>query len=258
MSHGAPTAEGPRAAAPALRLAVLLLGLAALLGLLASGAGDAYAAALASRVRALGPWGPLLLALAYVPAALVLLPAAPLSAAAGWLLGFWPGLLVAALAGPIGASATFWLAGTAGRPLAARLSRRVPHVALLAEAVRRGGATVVVLLRLSPLVPFSALNYALGLTGLPVRRYAAASLVGMLPGAALYAWLGSRAPEAARLLRAPAGWREPRLLLSGLALLLLTGVVLAAAGRRLRRELEATSRPAVEGEEGAAGGGTKW
>jgi uncharacterized membrane protein YdjX (TVP38/TMEM64 family) len=254
-----PAERGRTAARLALRLAVLLAGLAALLGLLASGAGDAFAAALRARAEALGPAAPLLVALAYLPGALLLLPAAPLTAAAGWLFGFGKGLLLAALAGPLGATATFLLAGTAGRPLAAWLARRVPHFALLAAAVRRGGAPIVVLLRLSPVVPFSLLNYALGLSGMPVRRYAAASLLGMLPGAALYAWLGSRAPEAASLLRQPGGWREPRLLLGGATLLLFTAAVLRTAGRRLARDLEEASREVGEGEVGgSARGGPKW
>jgi len=252
---GGASAERRRTAVRlALRLAVLLVGLAAVLGLLASGAGDAYAAALSVRVRALGPIAPLLLGLAYLPGALLLLPAAPLTVAAGWLFGFGPGLLLAALAGPLGASATFLVAGTAGRPVAAWLSRRVPHFDLLAAAVRRGGGEVVVLLRLSPVVPFSVLNYALGLTGLPVRRYAAASFLGMLPGTVLYTWLGSRAPEAAGLLRQPGAWRDPRLLLGAVAVLLLTALVLRAAGRRLARDLGEASKEVEGGGAGADDG----
>ena len=41
---------------------------------------------------------------------------------------------------------------------------------------------MVLLLRLSPLVPFGLLNYMLGLTGIPALSFILCSWVGMLPG----------------------------------------------------------------------------
>ncbi len=42
---------------------------------------------------------------------------------------------------------------------------------------------MVLLLRLSPLVPFGLLNYMLGLTGIPALSFILCSWLGMLPGA---------------------------------------------------------------------------
>ena len=42
---------------------------------------------------------------------------------------------------------------------------------------------MVLLLRLSPLVPFGLLNYMLGLTGIPALSFVLCSWIGMLPGA---------------------------------------------------------------------------
>jgi uncharacterized membrane protein YdjX (TVP38/TMEM64 family) len=55
----------------------------------------------------------------------------------------------------------------------------------------------VVLTRLSPAFPFVLLNYAFSLTRVPLRHYVPATLVGMMPGIALYAYLGSLAGEVA-------------------------------------------------------------
>ncbi len=41
---------------------------------------------------------------------------------------------------------------------------------------------MVVLLRLAPVVPFAALNYALGATGIPLWKYTWASALGIIPG----------------------------------------------------------------------------
>ena len=55
---------------------------------------------------------------------------------------------------------------------------------------------IVLLARLSPIIPFTALNYALGLTPVPLSTYAAASWIGMLPGTILYVYIGSIARAA--------------------------------------------------------------
>jgi rhodanese-related sulfurtransferase len=50
--------------------------------------------------------------------------------------------------------------------------------------------------RLVPLFPFNLLNYALGLTQIPLTQYVLASLVCMAPGTLAYAWLGYAGREA--------------------------------------------------------------
>src|ERR1700738_1904325 len=51
------------------------------------------------------------------------------------------------------------------------------------------GATLA-FVRLVPLFPFNLSNYALGLTGIPLRDYVIATLICMAPGAVAYTWLG--------------------------------------------------------------------
>jgi rhodanese-related sulfurtransferase len=50
--------------------------------------------------------------------------------------------------------------------------------------------------RLVPLFPFNLLNYALGLTRIPLVHYVLASLVCMAPGTLAYTWLGYAGREA--------------------------------------------------------------
>jgi uncharacterized membrane protein YdjX (TVP38/TMEM64 family) len=47
------------------------------------------------------------------------------------------------------------------------------------------------LLRLSPVLPYNVLNYALAITPLPLAVYASASAVATLPWAALYVYIGT-------------------------------------------------------------------
>lgn len=55
---------------------------------------------------------------------------------------------------------------------------------------------MVLLSRLSPVFPFTLLNYFLGLTKVRTGSYVIANLIGMLPGTFLYIYLGATAREA--------------------------------------------------------------
>jgi uncharacterized membrane protein YdjX (TVP38/TMEM64 family) len=49
----------------------------------------------------------------------------------------------------------------------------------------------VLVARLVPLLPFSTLNYAFGLTSVTVRSYVLATAVGIVPGTTLYVMVGA-------------------------------------------------------------------
>ncbi|HGG58736.1 MAG TPA: TVP38/TMEM64 family protein [Gammaproteobacteria bacterium] len=58
------------------------------------------------------------------------------------------------------------------------------------------GWRFVAFVRLVPLFPFNLLNYALGLTRIPLLHYVIASYLFMAPGAVAYTWLGYVGREA--------------------------------------------------------------
>jgi uncharacterized membrane protein YdjX (TVP38/TMEM64 family) len=69
------------------------------------------------------------------------------------------------------------------------LSRR-PKYRTLDKAVADDGWQVVVLMRLSPIVPFNLQNYALGVTAITFLQYLTATLIGIVPGIAIYVYFG--------------------------------------------------------------------
>ncbi len=71
-----------------------------------------------------------------------------------------------------------------------------PNFAAIDRAVARGGWRIVGLTRLSPLFPFTFLNYAFGLTQISLGEYVLASWIGMMPGTILHVYLGSLAQAA--------------------------------------------------------------
>ena len=56
---------------------------------------------------------------------------------------------------------------------------------------RRRGLVAVIGVRLVPLLPFSALNYACGLTAVRARDYVLGTAIGILPGATAYVTIGA-------------------------------------------------------------------
>src|SRR6516164_2886697 len=141
-------------------------------------------------------WGPVVFAAAYALACLVL-PGSLITLAAGSLFGVIVGTAVVSLASVTGASLAFWLGRTLARDLIEKRLAGNPRFHALDQAVAAGGFKIVLLTRLSPLFPFTLLNYAFGLTKVRFRDYLLASWIGMLPGTVMYVYLGSTVKELA-------------------------------------------------------------
>ena len=170
-------------------------------------------------------------------AATLLVPVVPLVLLSGWVWGFW-GALVSLPAALASAVTCFLAARALGQSATAQALRRHPKVAHLIELGERGGIFTVVAMRISPVVPFTPGNAALGLTRLKLAELAIGTPLGMAPSAAFYLWAGSVLPDPAAIERG-----DPLALLDGhgLVLLALAGggavitVLAALAVRRARR-----------------------
>jgi uncharacterized membrane protein YdjX (TVP38/TMEM64 family) len=182
----------------------------------------------------LGPWAPVLFVLIYIVAAVTLAPAFFLTVAGGAVFGVWQGSLLVFVGASLGASAVYALAS----PLASiRWMRRVTsdhRVAAVRNAVAGGGVRVMLLLRLSPLVPYSILNYALALSGVRYADFLVA-LLGMIPAIVLYTYYGKVVGDVAAL---AAGVSPPRgleyyvLLAVGLVTVVVSTTMITRAARR--------------------------
>ena len=73
-----------------------------------------------------------------------------------------------------------------------KLVQKYPIIKALDEAFHQKGLKIAVLLRLSPIIPFNAINYILGVTSMKLRHYTIA-LIAILPGTILYCFIGATA-----------------------------------------------------------------
>ena len=186
----------------------------------------------AEALQRMGLEGAALACLAMIALTLLLAPIVPLILAAGWVYGFW-GAPLALLSSVVSASAAFSLSRALGRTQAARALLARPRTRAIAELAEQGGMLTVILIRISPILPFTPSNAVLGLTGMRLRDLALGTAVGMAPGTLLYVWAGSLLPSAQAIERGEGlrGGYVWALLGLGFAAALVIG---AAAAKKLR------------------------
>jgi len=152
-----------------------------------------YLLPVGDRLDALRGWivghgvaGALIFAAIYVIATVFLAPGWVLTLAAGFAYGFW-GLPIVLVAATIGASLAFLISRFVARETVRRLLESRRTLGAIDNAV----AETVLLLRLSPLIPFNLQNYLFGATAVPFTHYIGATFAGIVPGTALYIYLGA-------------------------------------------------------------------
>ena len=163
-----------------------------------------WAAGLFEWLAHAGPGGVLVYAAAFAVAAVCLVPGSILTVGAGVAYGLLWGTAIASTASALAATAAFLVARTIARRRVARWAAADPRFAALDAAIGDHGLKLVILVRLSPLIPFNVLNYALGLTRVRLRDYALGSFLGMLPVTVLYVYVGSVAGQLASVARGTA------------------------------------------------------
>lgn len=112
-----------------------------------------------------------------------------LKLAGGAIFGLWTGLALVSFATVTGASlaclgSRYLFRGWVERRFGARL-------AAIDRGIARDGDFYLVALRLNPAVPYFLVNLGMGLTRMPVIRFAAVSLFGMLPVTFVYVLAGT-------------------------------------------------------------------
>ena len=135
-------------------------------------------------------WGIVTFVFFYIVSVLLILPASWLSLLAGFLYGPYFGSIVVFLSAFIGASISFFLAKEYFVKKIVTIISRFPKIKLLEKIINKGGLKLIILTRLSPLFPFSILNYFYGLNKVSYKDFSI-GLLFILPGTYLYCALGS-------------------------------------------------------------------
>ena len=160
--------------------------------------------ALAARLLPLGDWlkhlndllarlglaGIVLFALVYALAAILFVPGSALTVGAGVIYGLWWGFVAVSAGSTLGAAGGFLVARYLARRRVEGWAAANPRFAAIDRAVGQEGWKIVLLTRLSPVFPYTLLNYLYGLTRVSFGPFVVASWIGMMPGTVLYVYLG--------------------------------------------------------------------
>ncbi len=196
-----------------------------------------------ARVEHLGPWGPMFFILAYVVATVLMVPGSALGLAAGALFGVIYGTGIVSIGSTAGAALAFLIGRFLARDAIAAKMANNASFAELDRALGEDGWPIVALARLSPVLPFTLLNDAFGLTKVRFHHYVLASWIAMLPGTLLYGDLGSLARSGVKsLAKTPAEWG-----LSAVGLLA-TALVTVIVTRKARRAIHGAGLARENGE----------
>lgn len=135
----------------------------------------------------------------YVLACVLFLPGSILTLGAGVVFGVVKGSIIVSVASTLGATVAFLVGRYLARGWISGKIEENARFKAIDDAMGREGWRIVGLTRLSPIFPFNLLNYAFGVTRVPLGQYVLASWIGMLPGTIMYVYLGSLAGSLATL-----------------------------------------------------------
>lgn len=204
-----------------------------------------------------GAAGLVVIAIAYVPACILMVPGSALTLGAGVVgtalfpdnafLAVATGTLAVSIGSVAGATAAFLLGRTFARDFISKRIAGNAKFSAMDEAIGNEGLKMTFLVRLSPAFPFNLLNYAMGLTKVSLHNYILGSWAGMLPGTIMYVYFGA---AAAKIADTASGGMEEQGLLRFLPLLIggiATVALVLLVTKRAKKALdEATTAPPTE------------
>jgi uncharacterized membrane protein YdjX (TVP38/TMEM64 family) len=179
-----------------------------------------------NQIDELGVWGPLLILALAILHAIVFYPAEIIDAAAGFAYGFFPALALMTVGWLLNGLVCWAIGRSIARPLLDRWFG-VERFERVERSIERGGATLLIAMRLIPILPFSIVSYAAGAARVPLGRFLWTTAVGYLPITALSVYFGTRLEDLSLT--------DPLVLGSGLALLALLGAGHWTMRRQARR-----------------------
>lgn len=123
-----------------------------------------------------------------ISAALSLPWATLLTMLSGFLYGTIKGVIIVNIGATFGSLLAFWAARYIFRE--GLKSKYGDKLEKIDNEIQKNGISYMLFLRLIPVFPFFLINLAAGLTDIPARKFALTTMIGIIPGSAVYAFAG--------------------------------------------------------------------
>lgn len=147
--------------------------------------------AVRATVESAGPWGPVVYVGLHVLLTLVPVSKNLLAGVAGALFGLAGGIALSWVASMVSAAVSFAIARRLGRSAVASMTG--PRLDRVEQLLRQQGLLAVVIARVTPVLPFTVVNYGAGVSAVTTRDFMLGTAVGIIPGTVGYAALGASA-----------------------------------------------------------------
>ncbi|MCR9174973.1 MAG: VTT domain-containing protein [Alphaproteobacteria bacterium] len=134
------------------------------------------------------PWTPVLVALIYVLASLVMFPITVLLILTSVVFDPLAAVVYAIIGTTLGAVTTYGIGAWGGRRLVRRLMGH--RLTAISQKVARQGILAVVALRVTPVAPFSLINIVAGATHIRLVDFVIGTMLGLLPSVVLLTLVG--------------------------------------------------------------------
>ena len=199
------------------------------------GALDNYLQEIFIWVQSTGFWAPALFILLYLFGTTLFVPATLLTIGAGIIFGWQKGSITALLAATITSAALFLSGRYLGRGWLVKKIEESRNFIALDKAIESESWKIVLLIRLSPVMPFNFINFTLGLTSVPLKTFVFVTALGMIPGILMYVYTGSVVKNLAAISTAERSYQDWILIAAGL--IITVGLVIYLS-RKAKKILE--------------------
>jgi len=192
-------------------------------------------------IQEAGPLGWCLFIDLYALCCLVFIPGSLLTVAAGAVYGFWGGSALVVAGNGLSSVLSLLITRFFLRDWVAGQITKHPRLQALEKAVAADDWKLVFLTHLSPIMPFSLINYSLGLTRISPWRFMLATVMGCVPATFVYVYIGTLVGNLARLAPDINQHRPIEWIFQGIGLVITIGVtiyVARLATRALKRRLD--------------------
>lgn len=147
--------------------------------------------------------------------AFALTPTTFIALLSGYFLG-WNAFLPLAI--------SYWIASYIGYRIAQKIDggrflkilSEKPKVQQVLDNLQKDEFKIILLARLSPILPFAVTNVLFSFAGTKLRNFLTAGFLGMLPRTTLSIWVGTQAQEIKRLIEHPSEGNISQILVLGL------------------------------------------
>lgn len=137
-----------------------------------------------------GPFAPAIyvILLSFLP--LILFPDSVIVIAGGMVFGLYGGTILTSIGSLLGGLIAFLISRKLGQEVVRKLAKR--DLVIFDKNNKWGGFFIILIMRLVPLFPFKIVSYSAGLSGIKLRDFALATVIGSLPGIIVYTNLGDK------------------------------------------------------------------